>query len=219
MVINKIQLLGPFNSGTNLMSNILQNNLSKNIIINEHTILWKHSIHKSKLIEAIVRNPDTLFICAYRPLINWIYSIEKSSYDIKWSNALKDEIEFRDTKYPSIVHLYNRYYLQYMELIIQFKRVIFFDYYKILETDNVINYINNKLNGFNLFIKPKNNVLEVLKKPSKDHGQSVKTSEEAVKKRDKQMEDFLKNPEKVLFINKNLDTNIKTFFDPIKGVK
>ena len=81
-MITKIQILGPFNTGTNLLAKILKKNINQDIKIHRegHTLFWKHTIDRSKIDEYIESNPDTLFICLYKPIQNWICSMKKASY-------------------------------------------------------------------------------------------------------------------------------------------
>ena len=85
MNIKKIQILGPYNTGTNLLSQILRDNLRQNVNIHPegHTLFWKHTNDKQFIINSIKSNKDTLFICLYKPLINWVCSMKKYSYDVK----------------------------------------------------------------------------------------------------------------------------------------
>ena len=185
MVYNKIQILGPFNSGTNLISKILNNNLSKNIKIHPegHTVMWKHSISKSKIINNIHSNPHTLFICVYKPLHNWICSMRKKQYDIIWNKNIKDKCKFRKREYTNIIDIYNTYYNMYIELINKYERVTFINYYDILNKNNIINYLSNKLSKHNLDIRSNNNILSILDRPAKTHGKSVQSSKEALNKK------------------------------------
>lgn len=223
MKISKIQLLGPFNTGTNLLSKILKQNIKQDIKIHSegHTLFWKHNINKSFIKEYIRLNPDTLFICIYKPLHNWICSMQKSSYNIKWNNTLTGKCIFthkkymKDTKleYKNIIEIYNEYYNMYMELIQAHKRVIFMNYYDIIDKKNVVKYITNKLFVYNLSIKSNDNIFSILNKPSKSHGKSVKTSNEAINKKN-QCYNKINNCEKNrLIIKKHLNNEIIDFFE------
>ena len=71
MDIKKIQILGPFSTGTNLLSQILINNLEQNVIIHPegHTLFWKHTINRRFIINSIKSNATckidfTPFCCA-----------------------------------------------------------------------------------------------------------------------------------------------------------
>lgn len=195
MNISKIQILGPFNSGTNLISQILKQNIKQIRIHGEgHTLFWKHAINKSLIEKHIKLNKETLFICMYKPIHNWICSMRKSSYSVEWDKSLTGKCKFtvydykdlrhpRTLEYKNIIEIYNDYYNMYIELINSYKRVIFMNYYDIIDKNNVINYIKNKLFAYNLYIKNDHNIFCILDKPSKDHGRSVKSSQEAVNKR------------------------------------
>ena len=105
MSVDKIQLLGPFNTGTNLLAQILRKNIKQNIKIDKegHTLFWKHSIDKSLIENFIESNSDTLFICLYKPIHNWICSMQKESYNIKWNKKLTGKCEFKEQNYINII--------------------------------------------------------------------------------------------------------------------
>jgi hypothetical protein len=86
--------------------------------------LWKHSINKSLIENSIKLNGDTLFICLYKPIHNWICSMQKAAYGIKWNNKLTGECNFKGQNYTNIIEIYNTYYNMYMELINTYERVI-----------------------------------------------------------------------------------------------
>jgi len=69
MNISKIQLLGPFNTGTNLLFKILKQIIKQDIQIGDtgYTLFWKHTPEKSIIEKYIKLNTDTLFICLYIP--------------------------------------------------------------------------------------------------------------------------------------------------------
>ena len=111
-MIKKIQILGPFNTGTNLLSKILKN-IDQIIEIHPegHTLFWKHTIRKEKIQQHIDSNNDTLFICLYKPLHNWLCSMLKASYALKWNKKLESKIHnFRGLNFTNIVDVYNTYY-------------------------------------------------------------------------------------------------------------
>ena len=209
--IKYIQILGPYNSGTNLISKILNENLS-NVNINplkklEPLIIWKHTIDKNKLFRAVQNNKNTLFICIYKPIFNWIHSIFKSSYEIKIENKnIKSSCQFIDKKYNNLIEIYNEYYLNYIKLISNFDNVIYMNYYDFI-SKNSKNYINSKLKKFKLKIT-KNNIQNILNNPGKNHGISVKSAEEALKNREINYQK-IKNKE---YIIKYYNNNINKFF-------
>ena len=79
--MENIQVLGPYNSGTNLLVNMLAGNLNKEIKLTDEgsTIIWKHAINKGKVRSVIDKNPKTLFIIVYKPVVNWIKSMIKEN--------------------------------------------------------------------------------------------------------------------------------------------
>lgn len=119
----------------------------------------------------------------YKPIYHWIESIKKHPYDIKWNKDIYIKCTFKDkTEYKNIVELYNSYYLTYKYLIEKYNNVIWIDYYKLLDKENVKKYIEDKLSSFNIKIN-ENNINDILNKPSKIHGNLVNNSEEALKKK------------------------------------
>ena len=214
MDIKKIQILGPFSTGTNLLSQILRNNLEQNVKIHPegHTLFWKHSPHDHVIINAIKKNKDTLFICLYKPLNNWICSMKKYSYNIKWDQKLKSKCSFKQIEYESIISLYNSYYNMYIKLINNNERVIYINYYDIINEKSVFNYISNKLLKFKLNIKKNNNISSLLNKPSKDHGNGVGSSNEAIEKKKKCTNEMNKLENRII-INKYFSQRIKNFYE------
>ena len=185
-MIEKIQILGPFNTGTNLLSKILKKNVDQIIEIHPegHTLFWKHTIRKDIIQEHIDSNNDTLFICLYKPLHYWLCSMLKESYCLNWNKKIESKIlNFRGLKFTNIIDVYNTYYNGYMELINNNDRVIFMDYYEIINDSTVEEYITNKLSPFNLSLRINNDILLILNKPAKGHGNSVESSEMAKEKK------------------------------------
>ena len=204
--MNNIQIFGPFCSGTNLITKILKENINEplNIQWEGHTHIWKHTISLPHLERCINNNKDTLFICMFKPLYEWIESIRKKKYNIKWSNNIKDPCSLKNLKWKTIIHLYNNYYCNYKYLIEKYDIVIFIEYYKLLDNDTVKTYINKKLAPFTLTIKLNDNINTILNNPAKTHGISVKNAKEALL--NKQL------------INKKLkNTNEKKFMDKLKN--
>ena len=125
MKITKIQLLSPFNTGSNLLGKILKKNIKEKVKINVqgHTLFWKHTISKLMIEEYIKSNTDTLFICLYKPIHNWICSMKKASYNIKWNNTLTEKCHFKKKRhngilytgenYNNIIEIYNKFWEKY----------------------------------------------------------------------------------------------------------
>ena len=82
MNIDRIQILGPFNSGTNLIAKILRRNLNKRVQLHHEgsTLCWKHTMGKKEIIRKINRNPiETsgvfLFLLHVRVIIGAVHSL------------------------------------------------------------------------------------------------------------------------------------------------
>ena len=204
--MNNIQIFGPFCSGTNLITKILKQNINEplNIQWEGHTHIWKHTIRLPYLVKCIKNNKDTLFICMFKPLYEWVASIRKKQYGIKWDKHIKHPCILRKIKWKTIIHLYNSYYSNYKYLIEKYDNVIFIDYYNLLDNATVKTYIKNKLAPFPLTIKSDDNINSILNNPAKKHGKSVKNAKEALLKKQ--------------LINKKLkNTNEKKFMDKLKN--
>ena len=116
----------------------------------------------------------------YKNIYNWVYSLKKRSYEVEFTN-LNNTVKLCDTTYENCVQLYNYYYCMYTHLINNNKNVMFLDYYKIINKETCFNYINSKLEKYNLHLESEEKLLQTLNKPSKSHGNSVKNSNEALK--------------------------------------
>ena len=214
MFIDKIQILGPQNSGTNLLKNLLTNNLTNIILVEDLKFIWKHEIDINILDNIIHENQSRLFICMYRPVIHWVHGIKKDSYEIIWNRKIKDPCGFRNKQYSNIVELYNRFYSNYIKLIKKYDNVIFLNYHNLIEEENIFIYLSSKLNKFGLYIISKPLLYERLNKPSKNHGFSVKNSSEAIQKRN-QIDKLINegNQDEHNEINLLLDKQIVSFFE------
>jgi hypothetical protein len=195
MTIKKIIIIGPFNSGTNLIENLLINNCyheNKNLIsvVKNNTIYWKHTLNM-KLLETIC-DENTLIIIMYKEIYNWIASTQISKYWFNF-NKINDKIQFNVDKnasviekkfhqncsFNNIVEVYNSYYDAYKNL--KNNNVIYVNYKKLI-SENSFNYLNDKLNKFNICICNKKMFENELNKPSKNHGSCVKNNIEAIRK-------------------------------------
>ena len=210
-----IQILGPFNSGTNLLARILRDtshlDSDDNIFIEPvgSTIIWKHSIEYN-LIRYICNMKNTIIFIMYRDPFLWINSMIKKSYDIRNFKKLNSKISFRNYKYKNIIKLYNHYYDTYMSIIKKNNNVVWIDYCKLVDKNNSYDYIQEKIKSVNLKLNSKNKLLYYLNTPAKHHGDSVKTSEVALKKC-KEIELLFSKTDKD-YINKYLDPEIQNFF-------
>lgn len=198
----KIQILGPFNSGTNLIAKILNNATNEKISLSPDgsTYFWKHNIYFKKIYNFIKKNQDVLFICMYRDIFQWIKSTLKTNYDVKGMankftrnkiTSISSKNSFRQLKldkpcsihehyFKDLIHLYKFYFFNYLKLITSFKNVICISYSKLLLPDR-FNYLSEKLNKFNITLN-KINLEKILQKPAKGHGGSVENIKQAIEK-------------------------------------
>jgi hypothetical protein len=214
----RVHVIGPFNSGTNLMHNIIQKSACIDLATNTPVIIGgihdpfgKH-IMTINTINKYLDNKNNVLIIMYKNVYNWLYSIKKECYDVKYSKMFLP-VELYGKKFPNMVELYNYYYINYMSLLNKYDNVVFLDYEKVIQKNNSYEYINTNLSKINLFISSKHSFDVQLMTKAKSHGQSVKTADEAAQK-------FIKNQIIVKsFVNKyaNLKRSIKkslfTFYE------
>jgi hypothetical protein len=214
----RIHVIGPFNSGTNLIHNVIKNSECIDLTTNNpvtiggiHEPFGKH-IMTIKTINNYLDNNNNLLIIMYKNVYNWIYSIKKECYDVKYSKLFLP-VELYGKNFPNMVELYNYYYINYMSILNKYSNVVFLDYEKVIQKNESYDYINNALRKINIFISSKSKFDIQLMTKAKSHGNSVKTADEAAQK-------FNKNQKMVkTFINKhnNLKRSIKnqliTFYE------
>ncbi len=176
-------VIGPMNTGTNLVKKILSSecidNITKNnIIMSPDSVLFKHTIQKNE-INNFLSKKDNLLIIMYKNVFNWVYSMKKANYEVKFTK-LNDKVELLNTPFKNIIDLYNHYYKMYIQILQESDNVIFLDYYKIIQKNTMFNYMNKKLSRLNISLRSEKNVKQILDTPSKGHGQSVNNSDSAL---------------------------------------
>ena len=217
----QIHIIGPFNTGTNLIRNIMSNcdivDLSDNdsiIIHNDDTQpIYKHTLI-IKDINNYLLDKNNIVIIMYKNVYNWIYSISKSPYDIKIKNVCS-VVELHSKKFANIIQLYNFYYINYISILNNFNNVIFLDYEKIIDTNTSFDYINSKLQKINLQIKSRDKMMIELSKPSKNHGSPVNSATDAknnYKNNNQMVKQFV---EKIPVLNKSVMSSIINYFENI----
>lgn len=225
----QVYVFGPFNSGTNLMYNAINhcqciNTLTSTPVTNSNSSIWKHTIKMSDF-KNLIKNKNNIIIFMYKNVYNWIASIQKAPYDIKFKNIDKKEklnnnIILNNTEhnynhtFGNIIHLYNFYYFTYMSLLNKHHdNVIFIDYHKVINKNTSYKYINHKLNKINLALFDEQAYNNLLDKPCKKHGSSVKNSEEAYAKylnTNKTIKQYLINKTN---IHKYVNNDIMKYFE------
>ena len=184
MKINKFHLLGPFNSGTNLISRILEKIDNYSIGLDGQSHIDKHTIDFEKLNNIISNNQDILFIVCYRSFYTLYHSMIKSQYFIKeWNKNIDGSLILYDKKFKNLLDLYNFYYLNYIHLLNKYNNIIFIDYYKLCDINKSYNYINDKLKKFEIKLYDKEIYINILNNKAKKHGSSVNNINEAINKK------------------------------------
>jgi hypothetical protein len=223
--MNKIQLLGPYNSGTNLLLKIFDNNINPSNVKYDHegsTILWKHQLNKETLEKTIIENQNTLFLFMYRPCYHWSQSIKKAPYDIKWDGNIKNTskiyyktpkgVVWIDYTHDNIVKLFEQYYDTYMYLLEKYpKNTCFIEYNNLIYNETAYDYINSKISKFGFTLISKEKTVNSLTKPCKWHGKPVNNNNEAIKKLS--IPNDNESREKIDFISKTLNNKITKYFE------
>ena len=221
--MNKVYVIGPINTGTNLVHKLFENSECINkttglsLFINDPKMNFKNGLaHKHatnvNIIKEYIKPNDTLIVIMYKNVYNWIYSLQKAHYQIEFTN-LNNTVKLCENTYKNCVHLYNYYYSMYIYLIQNNQNVMFLDYNKVIDKNNCFNYINTKLDKYNLCLKSNEKLLETLDKPSKGHGKPVKNSNEAIQSylsNQILVKRFLKNKTK---IHKDVNNKITNYFE------
>ena len=199
---NKVHIIGPFNTGTNLLHNIIKNcncidlNTNELVILEDpHKPFSKHTI-KIKDINDYICNKNNLLIIMYKNVYNWLYSIQKAPYDAKFTK-LYSSVELFSKTFPNMIEVYNFYYINYLSLLNQSDNVIFLDYEKIIDTPTSYDYLNTKLS-----------------KPAKKHGVSVSSATEAQKKFEQNNDMVKRFVQQIPSFNKSIKSEVITFFEP-----
>ena len=180
----QVHIIGPYNTGTNLLFNIINNSECIDLIQNksisiehQHRPFGKHTLD-IKIIENYLNNPDNLLIIMYKNVNNWLYSIKKAPYYIKYTK-LYFPVELDNKKFLNMIELYNFYYINYMSLLEKYPNAIFLDYKMVIDKSTSYDYINTKLSKINLSINSKDKFHKTLMTPAKTHGKTVKNVIEA----------------------------------------
>lgn len=182
-----VHLIGPFNTGTNMLFNIINscccidmNNNSNVQIECQHKPFGKHTLDIT-LINQYLDNPNNLLIIMYKNIYNWLYSIKKENYDIKYTKIYLP-VELYGKKFPNMIELYNFYYINYMSILTRYPNAVFLDYEKIINVNSSFNYLNQKLSNINLRILYQDSFYSILMTPSKTHGYPVNNATQAKNK-------------------------------------
>lgn len=182
-----IHVIGPFNTGTNLVFHLINNskcvdlNNNQTIKIKDINYPFHKHIIDMNCIEKYLQNPNNLLIIMYKNIYSWLYSIKKAPYNIRYTK-LYLPVELYGKRFSNMIELYNYYYVNYTSILQKYSNVIFLDYKKVVDQSISFNYINNKLNKLNIYLTSNENFINTLMRTSKDHGNPVKNANEAIDK-------------------------------------
>lgn len=184
--MRNIHVIGPFNTGTNLMHNIIKGCDCIDLITNDkihigglHEPFGKHTLVIDD-IDNYLSNTNNILIIMYKDVYNWLYSIKKAAYDVKFTKMFLP-VELYGKHFSNMIELYNFYYVNYMSFINKYPNVIFLDYEKVIKRETSYDYVNNKLENLNIKIASKPKFYLQLNTKAKSHGHSVKSADDANK--------------------------------------
>lgn len=185
-----ITVVGAWNTGTNLLYNILINSScidtkigNKVDIYPVNEPIWKHNPNMN-VLKNLIENKNNIVIIMYRNIYNWLYSMLKASYEVEFT-SLDSVARIKNKKhniyiyFKNIIHLYNHYYTNYKNFLEHNENVVFFDYNKIIDKNIAFDYINTKLLHLDIKIDSYDNMIQQLDIPAKKHGNPVKNALEA----------------------------------------
>ena len=217
--MKRVHVIGPFNSGTNLLFNIMSKCECVELITNEkikigdsiHDPFDKHTL-KINDIENYLKDDKNLLIIMYKEVYNWVFSIKKKSYDLKYTK-LYLPVNFRGINFKNVIDVYNYYYINYMKLIKKYKNVVSLDYKKVIDKNTSYNYINHELSKLNITVLSQPNFYIQLNSKSKKHGNPVKNSEEAKNSYNHNQIMVRKFINKIPILKKSINNKLESFYN------
>jgi len=175
-----VNLLGPYNSGTNLVHNLLKPVLKSRDEGTTH--IWKHSRRKLMIEEYTQKHPNTLFVICYRPLYSWLKSCEKTPYGIVWDGKLNTKITIDGFSYNNIIDVYEHYYNLYQYLLERCPNTVVVEYYKVCDAAISYDYMQEKMKPFGVVLPDRTAYNAILNTAAKPHGSTVANASEALEK-------------------------------------
>jgi len=218
----QLQILGQFNTGTNLLLQMLEGNcrdeVGRDVYMKDTLFAWKHTLHRRVQVENCLREDNRYIIILYKNVFAWLYSIEKYPYDVMF-DALDGPVSMQGYPYNNLLELYNTYYRMYMDLIHQYgeKKVIWMDYHRIIHLPTSADYIRKKLAVAGLSIVEEARIGEVLGTSSKMHGKSVQNWEEAMERYPRVVETYREYVMSRPSLAASYQESIEQFFEQKEG--
>lgn len=91
-MFKKVQILGPFNSGTNLMKSLLECGFDVNIGRKGQLWIWKHTFQmgpkKLRKMKRVGGSNQVLNIVMVRDPYFWFQSVRRAPYTIRWKDGV-----------------------------------------------------------------------------------------------------------------------------------
>lgn len=166
----RVQIYGPFNSGTNILVKLLNNIFDLQIPKEGSRRKWKHSLNINNF-------PNLFHICIIKNPFSWIQSVIKESYGIEYNKKIpiiNQSVSMKGENNPrhfqTIFSLWYYYYQMYSVFSKKHPNFIFITYEQLLyDTDYLFEKLSNifKLSIPNNYYDIKNKTME---KPAKPHG-------------------------------------------------
>jgi len=217
--MKKVQVLGPFNSGTNLLIKMLVDNcidLEKpddKVFVCENMLMWKHTLRDYFIKRRAIENRDHVYIVIHKNIYNWLFSVAINPLDISIPKGLFGKAQMQNCDYDNLVHLHNRYYKMYKELLEEFPdQIVAIDYYKLIQKDGLINYLKPKLEKIRLKFLDEKRALSKLDNPSKNEN-SVQNSHQALNKYHLVQETMKTTLASFPSVADSIDTNLMDHFE------
>ncbi|MCH9650215.1 MAG: hypothetical protein K0U98_18400 [Deltaproteobacteria bacterium] len=225
----EVQVVGPYNSGTNLMFKYQRRLFDTDSRI--HKIFAKHSLPPDYRWggKGCIWSPGapvplakirkvTLFLCMVRRPYFWLLSTCRRSYKIsfldggkQFSDRIRSRIRFQDLTYESLMELWNVYYRAYEQHLEPHRTI----YVRLEDLVGVPQAVLLDLHDHlvpNLEISMEELIEEISNTPAKKHGGECIHGEQAKREYSAEKVRERISPEDLAFINDRLDPRLMEKF-------
>lgn len=218
----KVQILGPFNSGTNLLHQILDQAYKVEVGPIGSTIIWKHTIMdaakvgklKKNRVEGKVLGDDVLKIVMVRDPYFWLRSLGKKRYTLESFSRSPDNIndlivsecKLRSRRYANCVELWNAYYGNYLKHLSPFSSTLYIRYEQLIfEPERVIGVISKYLQLRPMYTQM-SEIMKIMQPPSNSRAKNYKDAVKYNATAENRVDQY--SPEVIKFIGDKLDKNL-----------
>jgi hypothetical protein len=210
----EVQILGPFNTGTNLLHQIISTAYNTKIGPIGSTIIWKHTIIDNVVVRNKIKN--VLKIVMVRDPYFWLRSLEKKRYTFESKSKNPDDInkllvkpcKLRTHKFSNCVQLWNYYYKNYLKFLSK-DRTLYISYEQLIfEPEKVINVLSEYIR-----LKPTyqmKDIITIMRTPSNKRAKNHKDAVAYNKNTNNRKNVY--HPSIQTFIQKNLDKELMKIF-------